>query len=140
MDPLSLATGVLTFIGACNALTSTIKKLHNLRKAPKELKDLENEISALLSCTKDVNQLLVTHSGDRFGLLRQVSIKERIEYAHKKIEDTHDFLKRTLLDASTSSRIRSSAWLKWQSEFDRLHQDLRDTRSEIGMCISLFTA
>ncbi|KAL8796206.1 MAG: hypothetical protein Q9182_007419 [Xanthomendoza sp. 2 TL-2023] len=68
MDPLSIATGVITLIGACNALASTIKKLHQLREAPKELEDLEKELSTLRSCTEGVNHLLQTQDNHRSGI------------------------------------------------------------------------
>lgn len=127
-------------MSACNALASTIKKLHQLRKAPHELDALENEISALRSCAEGINQIVQMHSGVRNDIIAQVSVVDSIESAHKKIQQIHTYLEHSLLDANSSSKIRPSAWLKWQSEFNRLRQELRDIRSEIGTCICLFSA
>ena len=55
---------LLTFMGACNALRSTIQKLYHLRNAPKELGELDLDISALKSCVENVNQLVQIKSGD----------------------------------------------------------------------------
>ncbi|KAL8819079.1 MAG: hypothetical protein Q9223_002415 [Gallowayella weberi] len=140
MDPLSIATGVITLIGACNALASTIKKLHQLREAPKELDDLEKELSALQSCTEGVNQLIQTHDNHRRGIVGRMSIGLYVENAHQKIEQIQHFLDRRLLDLSSRNKIRRSAWFKWRSEFERLRQELRDVRSEIGTCICLLNA
>lgn len=139
-DPLSIATGILTFMGACNALASTIKKLNQLRKAPHELEALENEILALRSCAEGINQIVQMHSGARNHIISQVSVVEAIENAYKKIKQIHKYIEHDLLDTTSSSKIRPSAWLKWQSEFNRLRQELRDIRSEMGTCISLFNA
>ena len=137
-DPLSIATGVITFIGACNALATTVKKLHRIRKAPAELLELEHELSALRSCTEGIEQLAQAHSGDREKLIGHIHTGLYLENARKKIQQIQQFLEKSLLDTSTGSKIRPSAWLKWQSEFSRLRQELRDVRSEIGTCINLF--
>ncbi|KAL8733486.1 MAG: hypothetical protein Q9166_002113 [cf. Caloplaca sp. 2 TL-2023] len=140
MDPLSITTGVLTMIGACNALASTIRKLHHLREAPKELGELEREMSALQSCTKVINQLVQTQCENRSDLIGRISVGMCVKNARQKIEEIQHFLDHTLLDLSTSSKIRRTAWLRWQSDFSRLRQELRDVRSEIGTCICLFSA
>ncbi|KAL8822436.1 MAG: hypothetical protein Q9191_006828 [Dirinaria sp. TL-2023a] len=127
-------------MGACNALASTIKKLHQLRKAPHELEALENDILALRSCAEGINQIVQMHSGARNDIISQVSIVEAIENAYKKIMQIHKYIEHSLLDTTASNKIRASAWLKWQSEFDRLRQELRDIRSEMGTCMSLFNA
>ena len=137
-DPLSIATGVITFIGACNALATTIKKLHRIRKAPAELLELEHELSALRSCTEGIEQLTQTHSRRHEYVIGQIHIGLYVDNARKKIQQIQQFLEQSLIDTSRGSKIRSSALLKWQSEFSRLRQELRDLRSEIGTCISLF--
>ena len=136
-DPLSIATGVITFIGACNALATTIKKLHRIRKAPAELIELEHEMSALRSCAEGIERLAQAHSIDREKVFSHIHIDSYVDNARKKIQQIQQFLEQSLLNTSTGSKIRSSAWLKWQSEFSRLRQELRDVRSEIGTCISL---
>lgn len=140
MDPLSVATGVLTLIGACNALASTIRKLHHLREAPRELGALEKEISALQSCTDGISHLVQTHGQSRREVMGHSSIGVCVGTARQKIEEIQQYLDRSLLDPSSGGKIRKSAWLRWQSEFDRLRQDLRDVRSEIETCICLFNA
>ncbi|KAL8704734.1 MAG: hypothetical protein Q9201_002118 [Fulgogasparrea decipioides] len=140
MDPLSIAAGVVTFMGACNALASTIQKLHRLRNTPKELKELENEINDLKTCMGDINRLVQMHSGNGVELVCQTSLGVYVENARKKIQEIQKYLEHTLLDTPSSRKIRASAWLKWQPEFHRLRQELRDLRSEIGTCISLFNA
>ncbi|KAL8737103.1 MAG: hypothetical protein Q9181_002023 [Wetmoreana brouardii] len=127
-------------MGACNALASTIQKLHRLRNAPKELEELENEINALKTCTGGIDRLVQMHSGNGVGLVCQTSLGVYIENARKKIQEIQRILEHSLLDTSSSRKIRASAWLKWQPEFHRLRQGLRDLRSEIGTCISLFNA
>jgi len=139
-DPLTIATGIVTLVGACNALASTIKKFYDLRKAPKELEELENEISALQSHTEGISQLVEPHGDTRDEIIGKLSLESHIESARKKIQEINRFLEKSLLDTSSSFRIRTSAWLKWQSEFSRLRQELRDVRLEIGTCINLFTA
>ena len=137
-DPLSIATGVITFIGACNSLASTIKKLHCIRKAPAELLELEHELSALRSCIEGIEQISKAYNGDCEKVIGHIHIGPYVDNARKKIQQIRQFLETSLLDTSTGSKIRPSAWLKWQSEFSRLRQELRDVRSEIGTCISLF--
>ncbi|KAL8680737.1 MAG: hypothetical protein Q9186_003084 [Xanthomendoza sp. 1 TL-2023] len=136
--PVSQYNGIQD--GACNALASTIKKLHQLRQAPKDLEDLERELSALQSCTERVNQLIQTHDNGRSGIGGQMSIEIYVKNAYEKIEQIQQFLDCRLLDLSSRSKIRKSAWLKWQSQFERLRQELRDVRSEIVTCICLLNA
>lgn len=138
-DPLSIATGILTFMGACNALASTIKKLHHLRKAPKELEELEKEISSLRLYTEGIGQLLEVHSRDRDSVIGRMSLDIHIQSARQKVQEIQQFLEESLLHASSSIKIRKGAWLKWQSEFNGLRQQLRDVRLEIGTCLNLFT-
>ncbi|KAL8769315.1 MAG: hypothetical protein Q9209_004697 [Squamulea sp. 1 TL-2023] len=140
MDSLSVATGVLTLIGACNALVSTIRKLHHLQEAPRELETLERKITALPSYTEGINILLQTHGGTRSGMIGRLSLGVHVQDARQKIEQTQHFLDRSVLDLSSGSKIQKSAWLKWQSEFSRLRQELRDVRSEIAICICFLNA
>ncbi|KAI4103484.1 MAG: hypothetical protein LQ339_004209 [Xanthoria mediterranea] len=140
MDPLSVTTSVLTLIAACNALASTISKLHHLRHAPRELEQLEAEISALHSGTDALNILLHTHSDNQSDMFDHLSLGPFVKDARQKIEQTQGFLETSVLDLSSSSKIRKSVWLKWQSEFTRLRQELRDVRSQLGTCICLFNA
>ncbi|KAL9631580.1 MAG: hypothetical protein Q9204_004172 [Flavoplaca sp. TL-2023a] len=140
MDPLSVTTGVLTLIAACNALASTITKLNRLRHAPKELEALETEICALQTCIEDINALVHTHSDNPSGILGKLSLGEHINDARHKIEQIQHFLGTSVLDTASSSKIRKSYWLKWQLEFGRLRQELRDLRSRLGTCICLYNA
>lgn len=139
-DPLSIATGILTFMGACNTLVSTIKKLHQLRQAPRELEELENEISSLRTYTEGLNRLVEMRNVNDKKAIDLLFLGSQIDSARWKIQEIRHFLEGSLLDPSSSIKIRSSAWLKWQSEFNRLRQELRDVRLEIGTCIGLFTA
>lgn len=140
MDPVSLTTAVVTFIGACNVLASTIQKLHHLRKAPKEIQELDNEISALKACVVGIGHLLKSHGEDRNDLIGQLPIALSLDNACGKIEETQRYLEQSLLDTSSGRKIRTSAWLKWLPEFQRLRQEIRDIRSELGTCISLYNA
>ena len=101
-DPLSIATGILTFIGACKGLASTIQKLHRLRRAPRDIDDLENEISSLQSYIEGINQLVELHSGDGDGTIGRMSLGEHLGTARNKIQNMHQFLDATLLDASSN--------------------------------------
>ncbi|KAK4691359.1 hypothetical protein P7C71_g5624, partial [Lecanoromycetidae sp. Uapishka_2] len=139
-DPLSIATGIITFVGACQALASTIQKLHHLRKAPQELEELETEILSLQSYSEGIKQLVDMHSCDQDQVIGRMSLGLHIENARKKIQKIQQFLENSLLDTSSMIKIRTRAWLKWQSEFKRLRQELRDVRLEIGSCIGLFSA
>ena len=139
-DPLSIATGILTFMGACNALASTIKKLHRLRKAPQQLEELENEISSLQSYIEGIQQLVGMHSNGGDEVIGRMSLGMHIENARKKIQEIENFLEGTLVDVSSPVKIRTRGWLKWQSELNRLRQELRDVRLELGTCVGLFSA
>ena len=140
MDPLSIATAVLTCMSATNTLISTVKKLHNLRRAPKEIEELENEISALRSTSESMNAILQMPSGSKNQVLQHVPVTTSIDAARKKIDGIQRFLETTLLAEDSSAKIQKSAWLKWQSEFNRLRQELRDSRIELGTCMNLFSA
>ena len=139
-DPLSIATGILTFMGACNALASTIRKLHRLRKAPQELEELENEMSSLQSYIESLQELVHMPNGNGDRVIGQMSLGIHITKAREKIQEIQCFLEGSLLDATSTLKIRTRAWLKWQSELNRLRQALRDVRLEIGNCLGLFSA
>ena len=47
MDPLSIATAAITFIGACGALADGLKFLKDLSRAPEEVLELTNELNVL---------------------------------------------------------------------------------------------
>ncbi|KAL8657095.1 MAG: hypothetical protein Q9226_002270 [Calogaya cf. arnoldii] len=84
--------------------------------------------------------LVLTHSDYQNGMFGQISLGVYVKDARQKIEQTQQFLDSSVLDLSSSSKIRKSVWLKWQSEFGRLRQELRDVRSQLGTCINLFNA
>ena len=138
MDPLTIATGVLTLMGACNALGSTVQKLYHLRNGPKEISELSSDISALKSCVENVNQLVQAKGGDLNRTISTCSLESCVENARKKVEQTQAFLEHSLLDDAAVCRVRARALLRWQSHFSRLRQELRDVRSELGTCIGLY--
>ena len=86
-DPLSIATGIMTCWELCNALASTIKELHQLRKALKELEMLENEISSLQSYTGGINQLMDIHTGTSNVIIGQMSLGLNVDSARTKIQE-----------------------------------------------------
>lgn len=140
MDPLSIATAVLTCMSATGELISIVKKVNHLRQAPQEIEGLENEISALRSTAESVSKILETREGTNHDMLRHIPIAASVDSARMKIESIRQFLQDSLLDRRSDLRLKKSAWLKWQSEFNRLRQELRDKRIELGTCMSLFTA
>lgn len=127
MDPLSISTAIITCMGATAALANTIQKLHRLRKAPKEIASLEDEIVAVNKHVEHVGNTLRARSNYRHAVIKDLSLQPAIEAARMKVEQVKKFLDNNLLkDGSTE--LKKSAWLKWQSEFTRLKQDLRGKR------------
>ncbi|KXS95674.1 hypothetical protein AC578_6241 [Pseudocercospora eumusae] len=139
MDPLSISTAIITCIGATAALANTIQKLHRLRKAPKDITSLEDEILAVNKHVEHVGNILRASSNCRPAIVKDSSLEPAIEAARTKVEQVKQFLENKLLK-DNSTELKKSAWLKWQSEFGRLKQDLRDVRIELGFCINLFSA
>ncbi|KAF7194525.1 Ankyrin-3 [Pseudocercospora fuligena] len=139
MDPLSISTAIITCMGATAALANTIQKLHRLRKAPKEIACLEDEIVAVNKHVEHVGDLLRAPSHCRPAIIKDLSLQPAIEAARTKVEQVKSFLENKLLK-DNSAELKKSAWLKWQSEFGRLKQDLRDVRIDLGFCINLSSA
>ncbi|KAL8996789.1 MAG: hypothetical protein Q9188_006482 [Gyalolechia gomerana] len=129
MDPLSVTTGVLTLVGACNALASTIRKLHHLREAPRELGALEKEISALQSCADGISHLVQTHGQSRREVMGQSSIGVCVGNARQKIEEIQQYLDRSLLEPSSGSKIRKSACAESQGNEMQLQKLTSEGRS-----------
>ncbi|KAF2224518.1 ankyrin repeat-containing domain protein [Elsinoe ampelina] len=135
-DPLSIATGVVAFIGAANALASTIKKLHRVRHAHTSIKALEDEMRALRDYVESIRQLLDAHG---HLMMQQDPMEKHLNRAHAKVNEVNMTLLGLLKDSSHKT-VRTSTWLHWDSQLSRMRQELRDVRVEIGNRLSVFNA
>ena len=140
-DPLSIGTGILAIIGSANALASTIKKLYRVRYAQTAIALLENEMTALRSYVESVNKLLgMSNGSQQNNAFQHLPIERYLETARTKIDQVNSFLDQKLLNDTPQRKIKKSVWLKWETELNRLNQELRDARMEIGTCLNFLNA
>ena len=66
MDPVSIACGVLTFVGAIKQAQKCVQKLRAMQNAPQEIKELSEEVTDLMSIIVQV-QNAVTPVADRIS-------------------------------------------------------------------------
>ena len=143
MDPLSLATGVVTLLGACSVVTKTFRRILSLKDAPPLIQALNNEISDLQLALMDVNDYVQQIKQSRAStpiadarILRMCSLT--IDDTREKIQEIDSLLHSRLLKPSSGGKLE----IKYPSlvrEFSHLikHQgDIRHSRQRILSVLS----
>ncbi|MCJ1348632.1 hypothetical protein MMC31_006864 [Peltigera leucophlebia] len=114
MEPLSIAAGTLTLLGALGATAKGLKKLASLKHAPIQILQLCNEVKFAATVVKDLQHLLEEH------LMQDIPS--------------------TGLDSVSDIEFSKRAWLKHQTKSLRLFEEIRDYRVEINNNLNLLCA
>ena len=138
MDPFSLATGVLTLLGACTTASATISKFRRLKEAPGLIQALSNEISDLRLVLLDVSDHfrstqsagLVIPDIDRTICELSSSV---LDQARVKVQEVEAVIQYEVTKPGRGAdlKVDKTAFLRNYSRLLLLQADLRDTRQKM---------
>ena len=140
MDPLSLTAGVLAVIGAAKAFAQGLQKLSGYRKGPREIRDLFGNITELRVFLEGVT--VVAEQFQSGQCTQNIhSMVEQVAKAGRKIQEIKSLLDSPAFQISRLSdgnRLRL-AWLQHRSKVNKLRDELRAVRIDLGMTLGLLT-
>ena len=87
MDPLSVSTGILTLLGACSTISSTLSHIRQCRYIPDILTALHNEVSDLRLVLLDIHDHREEFLKNDFSLL-STREKRLLESCYSTLERT----------------------------------------------------
>ena len=140
MDPLSLTAGILAVIGAAKAVAQGLQRLNDCRKGPREIEDLISDITELQVFLEGVG-VVAEHFQSTRCTENVRSLAEQIGKAGRKIQEI-----KALLDAPFFHKSRLGdrkkahvVWLQSKSKVNKLRDELRAIRVDLGSTLGLLT-
>ena len=138
MDPLSITASVLTLAGAGGKISKTLKKLVNLRDAPRLYQDLNNELELLRCTVGDVQTFLSQNK--LYSKTDSPSSLPRI--LHRLKETLVDFeslisYELTAIDRSNKSRVDRTRWLRADDKIKTMLDRIREERLSLRPALEL---
>ena len=141
MDPLSITAGSIAVLSALTASGKGINRLVSLKRAPAELLALSNEIESLRALLLVVQLALInvrdtaayTSCKELFGLIlgdvgsTVLDLESKIEFQLKRAD---------VVAQDGRPKISRIAWLKADSEVERLKWRIRDARGNLSTALS----
>ncbi|KAI9711345.1 MAG: hypothetical protein M1812_007194 [Candelaria pacifica] len=140
MDPLSITASVIAVLGLSVKVTQGIGKLRGLREADDLLHALMNEITTLRAIAGQVEAVLRQHrdslSAEQIACLE--SLEHVLKAAKAKLEELDHIIHYKLLRPKSdpsNDKLSRRAWLNYESDIQRLQQELRTLRQDIGTLV-----
>ena len=139
MDPLSVTASIVAVVGAAGSLTSGLRKIHALKDAPDDLRQLYEELSDIhllvstiqASCRQWSNRVLVEDECDKFIAVTLKRSSAELLDVEKLI--AYDLTKAT----SNGDKLDKMAWLRAQGKVRSAQARLRDTRSRLAEILNV---
>ena len=140
MDPLSIATGVITIIGAGSTVGNGFKRIINLRHAPKILRALQDDVSrARLVASNAADRIQkAAATSDEQTLTVASNAHERLEFAIQRLESFIAYELTIPTDSGKTIRPDKSVWLRAGPRIRELSQDLQVRTSELQHSLVVF--
>ena len=134
MDPLSAGASAITVLGAALSVAKlSLQFLKTIKKAPKAIQDLIDEvkqIDAILSDVKDACQ---------HGQQWSASLELLLPRAKAKLQDLDELIHFRLVKAKENVEVDRFAFAKHQGKVYGLKEDLRNLRQDITTALSAAT-
>lgn len=145
-DPLSIAAGIITVIGAAEAVAKGLGKLISLKGLPSTFVALNNEISDLRLVVQEVDGFLLDN-GQLSVHGRKIcessvngikSLQSNLDNAKGKLLALERMITHDLTNADGSpDRFK---WLREENKLRRLQEDNRNLRLNIGTALGILTS
>ena len=142
MDPLSIATGVVTLIGAGSTVGNGFKRVINLRRAPAILKALQDDVT----CAR----LLASNAADRIQraaakldqqtLTAASNAHDELTCATNRLESFIAYELTVPTDSGEAIRPDKSVWLRSGPRIRELSQDLRARKHDLHGSLAVLLA
>lgn len=127
MDPLSIATGVVTLIGAGSTVGNGFKRIIDLRHAPDILRALQDDVScARLFASNAMNQIQkAANTMDQQIFTAAINAHDQLNSAIHRLESFIAYELTVPTDSGKAIRPDKSVWLRAGPRIRELSQDLR---------------
>ena len=127
MDPFSLTAGIIGVLGVGGQLAGCLKKIETLKGAPKELRELNGEISDFYLVVKQVHGLCHQCSEDS-GVSRDNGLRSPLARMKGKLLELEELVAFKLTKSGSTDRdiqVDRSRWLRLKPKVQKLREDLR---------------
>ena len=139
MDPLSVATGTLTILGAGRKIGKGLKKLTRLKDAPDALLALDNEVSDLHCLIQDVENILQQRPEDS-GLPQSLTgALRRAKTVLLALESVIAY-ELTTTTATDGLRVDRSSWLRAKHKVEAIEENIKVAKLSLVTALSLLTS
>ncbi len=140
MEPLSITASVIAVVTLTAKVTNSLNKLRGLREADNLVHALMNEVTTLRAISTQIEavarQYQDSMSSEQLACLEQ--LKQVLRAAKDKLEELNNIIHYQLLRPSGSGGIEKlsrRAWLRHKTDVQRIQQELRTFRQDIGTLI-----
>ena len=123
MDPLAIATGLITL---ASVISEGLKKVQDLHDAPTDIHTLANEVADLDIVTHEVVRALQELGNNESGLSAGNSLSQLLARAQKKLLELDAIVNRVLIKDTGNGKVKYArlAWLRQKSRVEGLRKDL----------------
>ena len=133
MEPLSIATGVITLLSAGSTVGSGFKRVIDLKHAPNILKKLQDEVSCahlFASNAKDQIQK-AANTVDQQIFTAAINAHDQLDSAIHRVESFIAYELTVPVDSGNAIRPDKSVWLRAGPRIRELSQELRVRTSDL---------
>ena len=123
-DSLSVAASVLAVLGACSY---SVKAFRSALAAPKNLEDLETELSHLESVIRSIQ----TAGAQGHPRSHSPGLIEDIRLAHVKVKEVHAFFEKSLYHGGTAGKTRWRSLIRQTDRVTALAEELNGISSRL---------
>ncbi len=131
MDPLSIATGVITL---ASLVTTGLKKAQTLHDAPTEIHALANEVTDLDVVVQEVVKALQELGKNGSGLSTSENVSTILGRAQKKLLELDAILNRVLVEDRGTKKVKYARliWLRQKSRVEGIRKDLASIKLSLS--------
>ena len=131
MDPLSAGASAITVLGAALGATKvSLQFLKTIKKAPKALRDLIDEVKQIDAILSDVK------GACQHGQQCSASLELLLPRAKAKLQDLNELIHSQLVKTKENVEVDRFAFAKHQGKVYGLKEDLRNLRQDITTALS----
>ena len=132
MDPLSFTTSIIAILGVGGTIAKGLQKLHQMKKAPEILLQLNNEITDLKVVVLAVDELC-RQSSDPISAVQQEVVYKALQRAKNIVLELELLINHVLTRETTSgSEISRLAWLRSLNKLKEMKMRIRLGRNDLN--------
>ena len=138
MDPISITASLLAVIHAAGVCVKGVRKLLSYRKAPDELDRFRMELEGLQALLESVKVFITQNGSIQFGELLHLPIKRAADL----MVSVDKILSSPAFGFSGFSEDKKArlTWFRYRQRLMTLAEDIKATKTDLGLRLSLLTA